>query len=164
LIARRVAAAGFLDKDAAYTCGILHDIGRVALAVIQPKEYSNLLAKHEGSPQSILESERQLFGWDHCETGQRMIGDWKLPEDFDAVVSEHHETIGGDGGWGMGELVKVSCRMADVLGFPAFQGCEKAEFAALIEELPQRERSRFCMDRITLAAEIAEGIHAIEAV
>jgi putative nucleotidyltransferase with HDIG domain len=163
LIAERVAAAGFLDKDTAYTCGILHDIGRVALAVIQPKEYSELLAKHKGSPDSILEGERQLFGWDHCETGRRMIGDWKLPEDFEAVVSEHHAGPGG-GAWGMSELVKVSCRMADVLGFAAFPNCEKAEFAVLLEELPERERSSLGMDRAILAAEIADGIHAIEAV
>jgi len=162
LIAERVAAAGFLDKDTAYTSGILHDIGRVALAVIQPKEYSILLSKHKGSPESILEGEKQLFGWDHCETGRRVIGDWKLPEEFEAVVSEHHETTGG--AWGMSELVKVSCRMADVLGFPAFQGCEKGEFEALVQELPERERIRFCRDRMTLAAEIADGIHAIEAV
>ena len=64
----------------------------------------------------------------------------------------------------MGELVKVSCRMADVLGFPAFPGCETAEYEALTDELPERERSRFCMDRKTLAAEISDGIHAIEAV
>jgi putative nucleotidyltransferase with HDIG domain len=164
LIAERVAAAGFLDKDTAYTSGILHDIGRVALAVIQPKEYSNLLAKRKGSPESILEGERELFGWDHCETGRRMIGDWKLPDDFEAVVSEHHEAAGGCGAWGMGELVKVSCKMADVVGFPAFPGCEKTEFDELIDELPERERSRFCMDRMTLAAEIADGIHAIESV
>ena len=164
LIAERVAAAGFLDKDTAYTSGILHDIGRVALAVIQPKEYSNLLSKHKGSPESILEGERELFGWDHCETGRRMIGDWKLPDEFEAVVSKHHDASGGCNGWGMGELMKVSCRMADVLGFPAFNGCEREEFEILIEELPERERSRFCMDGETLAAEIADGIHAIEAV
>lgn len=163
LIAQRVAAAGFLDKDAAYTSGILHDIGRVALAVIQPKEYSNLLATHRGSPESILEGEKLLFGWDHCETGRRLIWEWELSADFEAVVSEHHATAGG-GPWGMSELIKISCRMADVLGFPAFHGCERAEFEVLVEGLPERERSRFCKDRKMLAAEIADGIHAMEAV
>jgi HD-like signal output (HDOD) protein len=170
LISQRVAAAGFLDKDTAYTSGILHDIGRVALAVIQPKEYSNLLATHRGTPESILEGEKQLFGWDHCETGRRLIWEWELPADFEAVVSEHHRTV-GDGGplgvnapWGMSELVKMSCRMADALGFPAFHGCERTEFDAIIEELPERERKRFCKDRRMLAMEIADGIHAIEVV
>jgi HD-like signal output (HDOD) protein len=164
LIAERVAAAGFLDKDTAYTSGILHDIGRVALAVIQPKEYSSLLEKHNGPPESILDGEWELFGWDHCETGRRLVADWSLPPELEPVVSEHHETVGGEAAWGMGELIKVSCRLADALGFPSFHGCERAEFDALMDALPMRERSRFCKDRQTLAAEIADGIHAIEAV
>ena len=73
VIAERLASVGFLDKDTAYTSGILHDIGRIALAVIQPKEYSNLLGTHQGTPGSILEGERQLFGWDHCETGSNSL-------------------------------------------------------------------------------------------
>ena len=73
LISERMATAGFLDKDTAYTSGILHDIGRVALAVIEPKAYGRLLEEHKGTPESILERERELFGWNHCETGRRLI-------------------------------------------------------------------------------------------
>lgn len=164
LICERMAAAGFLDKDTAYTSGILHDIGRVALAVIEPKEYGRLLEEHRGTPQSILELERDLFGWNHCETGRRLVDEWNLPEGLGAVVSEHHREREGTAGWGMGELVKVSCRMADVLGFPAFSGCEAPEFEALLNELPERERRGICLEYRTLAAEIAAGVHAIESV
>ena len=164
LIAERIAAAGFEDKDTAYTAGILHDIGRVALAVIQPQEYSHLLATHHGEAESILEGERQLFGWDHCETGRRLVEEWKLPEELLPVVAEHHDAKCGGHALGLGELIKLSCRMADVLGFPAFRGCECGEFDALVEELPERERGRFCVDLVTLKAEISDGIHAIEAV
>ena len=163
LIAERVAAAGYQDKDTAYTSGILHDIGRVALAVIQPQEYSNLLTTHRGKPESILEEERQLFGWDHCETGRRLVEEWKLPDELLPVVAEHHDARCDAGAWGLSELVKFSCRIADVLGFPAFHGCECAEFDVLVDELPDRERSRFCIDRATLKAQVSDGIHAIEA-
>jgi HD-like signal output (HDOD) protein len=163
LISERVAAVGFLDKHTAYTSGILHDIGRVALAVIQPKEYSNLLTTQKGSPESVLDGEKQLFGWDHCEMGRRLIWEWQLPVDFEAVVSEHHAAASDKRNWGLSELVKVSCRMADALGFPAFHGCDRAEFDVLIDELPERERSRFGHNRKTLAAEIADSVHAIEA-
>lgn len=162
LLSERMAAAGFLDKDTAYTAGILHDIGRVALAVIEPKEYGRLLDEHKGTPESILVREEELLGWDHCETGRRLIHEWKLPEGFEAVVSEHHQGRSGGAAWGMSELVKVSCRMADVLGFPAFKGCDREEFEALLKELPERERKGFCQIYETLAAEIAEGVHAIE--
>jgi len=164
VISERVAAAGFLDRDTAYTSGMLHDIGRVALAVIEPKEYSNLLSIHKGSAESILEGEKQLFGWDHCEMGRMLVRDWELPADLEPVVAEHHAPAGDKPAWGMRELVKVSCRMADVLGFPAFHGCERGEFNALVEELPERERGRFCGDRKMLAEEVTHGVHAIEVV
>ncbi len=164
IIAGRLASSGFLDKDTAYTSGIMHDIGRIALAVIQPKEYANLLATHKGSPESILERERLLFGWDHCETGQQLILDWKLPAEFEGIVSEHHCAKRTDGAWGMAELVKVSCRMADTAGFPAFAGCEATVYPELLDELPARERRLFFPDVESLAAEIIKSIHAIELV
>jgi HD-like signal output (HDOD) protein len=164
VIGARLASMGLLDKDTAYTSGILHDIGRIALAVIQPKEYANLLAAHHGTPESILEGERQLFGWDHCETGQRLIADWKLPEDFDVVVSEHHCAKRTDGAWGMSELIKVSCRMADAAGFPAFPGCETTPYGELLAEVPARERRLFFADVETLTQEVAKSIHAMEMV
>lgn len=164
LIAERLASAGFLDKDTAYTSGILHDIGRVALAVLQPKDYGNLLATHKGSPASILEDERHLFGWDHCETGKQLVADWKLPSDFEAIVSEHHCAREQGRKWGMTELTQVSCRMADAVGFSAFHGCETTPFEELLDELPVRERTSFCANLETLTAEITESIHAIESV
>lgn len=164
IIAERLASAGSLDKDTAYTSGILHDIGRIALAVIQPKEYANLLGIHHGTPASILEGERQLFGWDHCETGKQLIADWKLPSEFDAIASEHHCAKSTDGAWGMVELVKISCRLADAAGFPAFPGCELTEYAELLGELPARERGLFSTSLEMLASDVADSIHAIELV
>lgn len=163
LIAQRIAATGFLDREAAYTSGILHDVGRFALAVIQPDDYGQLLATHRGSPQSILEGERELFGWDHCETGRQLIADWKLPEEFQAVVAEHHCVRSRKAPWGLGELVKLSCRLADTAGFPAFAGCATVAYEELLAELPERERGAFNLSLKTLSDQVSEGVHAVEA-
>jgi putative nucleotidyltransferase with HDIG domain len=164
LIARELAAAGFMDKDLAYTAGILHDVGRFALGVIRPKEYAAMLGAHRGSAAGMLKAERELFGWDHCETGRKLIVDWKLPSDFEAIVSEHHGPRRADGCWSMAELIKVSCGMADAAGFPAFEGCEAAAFGDLLESLPARERGMFHFDVDSLAQTIAAGIQAVESV
>jgi putative nucleotidyltransferase with HDIG domain len=164
IIAEQLASAGSLDKDIAYTSGILHDIGRMALAVIQPREYAALLETHQGSSVSILQGERELFGWDHCETGLRLIGDWKLPSDFAAVVSGHHSARQEDRAWNMAELVKVSCRMADAAGYPAFPGCEVTPYPELLNELPPQERELFYSDVETLTGEVASCILGIESI
>ncbi len=164
IVAQRLAQNSFIDKDSAFTAGILHDVGRMGLAVIQPAAYAELLEKHRGTSETMLEAERELFGWDHCETGRQLVGDWKLPEELEAVVSRHHEPRRGDGAWDETELIKVSCHMASSIGFAAFQGCQARPFSELVEELPTREHRRLQLDPEALKKEVADGIHAIESV
>lgn len=161
LIAEQLASAGFMDKDTAYTCGVLHDIGRLALAAVRAKEYAVLLGGHTGSPTSILKAEHDLFGLDHCAIGHLLISEWKLPADFDAIVTDHHEPRLPDAQWSMPELINVSCRMADAAGYPAFAGCECVEYGSLLEELPARERRLFYPDVESLQAEINKRISAV---
>lgn len=164
MIAQKLAAGGLVDEYTAYTAGILHDIGRIALTVIQPKDYAALLESHSGPAGSILESERGLFGWDHCEAGQRLLAGWKLPAEFEEVVLGHHTPRRTDGAWGLSELVKMSCAIADTAGFPAFAGCEFATYSELLERLPARERRLFYPEAGQLTKDIAAGISAIETV
>ncbi len=164
IIAQRIAEAGSIDRDMAYTSGILHDIGRMALAVIQPKGYAELMEKHHGAAASMLEAEREMFGWNHCEVGRQLIGDWELPKNFEAVVADHHSDRRADGAWDLAELVKVSCAMASAVGFAAFSGCEAASYANMLDKLPERERSAFHPDAETLKNDVAKSIEAIESV
>ena len=164
MIAQRIASAGFIDKDMAFTSGILHDVGRIALAVLQPKAYAELLESHRGPSASILELERGLFGLDHCETGRQLIADWKLPENFEAVVADHLSARRTDGTWDVSELVKISCAMATAVGYAAFPGCVPDAYTKLPELLPDRERRLFNADAETLHRDVEEAIHAIESV
>jgi hypothetical protein len=151
-----------MDKDEAYTGGIMHEIGRFALAVLRPKEYAALLETHCGSAASILEPERQLFGVDHCEAGLQLVADWNLPRSFGAFVGHREPAMEPGSSWRMGDLVHMSCRMADAAGFIAFAGCEVTPYEELLGELPERERSLFQPDVMTLALEVGNAINAIE--
>jgi len=162
LIAEQIAAAGLLDKDIAFTNGMMHDIGRLALAVVRPKEYAQLLASHSGSPASILEGERELFGWDHCEAGRQLIADWRLPREFGSIVGDHHSLRPGGEIREMAELTRLSCRMADAAGFPAFPGCLVTPYQDLLEELPAHERRIFASGLEPLARDIEQKIDVME--
>ena len=163
IVADRLAAHGPLDKEIAYTAGILHDIGRAALAVVQPREYAELLARHRGTAESMLEEERVLFGLDHCETGLRLIDSWHLPSEFKAAVAHHHGAADPGSQWNIAALVRVACRMADAVGYPAFAGCACTSYPELLAELPEEARAGLHSDGTAFAAEIAEAIHSIEA-
>jgi HD-like signal output (HDOD) protein len=162
LIAQQLARAGLMPSSEAYTAGILHDMGRLALAVISAQEYATLLETHSGSAGSVLEAERDLFGFDHCEAGRHLIRDWKLPSNFESVVADHHSTRHKGDPWCMPDLINVSCRMADSIGFAVFQGCERIPYADLLEELPERERKTFCADVDILTFEVSSKINGVE--
>lgn len=164
IVAEQLAAAGFMDKDTAYTSGILHDIGRLALAVLRPDEYAGLLGKHHGTAASILDMETELFGCDHCQAGRHVVAEWKLPVEFETIVCDHHHDRRPDGAWTMAELIKTSCRLADAAGFPAFPGCEVAPFADLQNEMPERERRAFHPDLESLVKKVTARINALEVI
>jgi HD-like signal output (HDOD) protein len=163
LIAQQIASAGFMDREIAFTAGILHGIGLLALAVVRPAEYIELLGTHIGTSESILERERAIFGIDHCELGQKLVGDWQLPEDFALVMSGPLPPRPGDASWNMPQIVALSCRMADTAGFAVFSACHAAPYEELLNELPTRERTLFHSDVETLAFEVAKKIAALEA-
>jgi HD-like signal output (HDOD) protein len=162
LIAQGLAVAGSMSKDTAYTAGVMHDIGRLALAVIRPKEYAALILAHSGSPGSMLKCEHDLFGFDHCEAGRQLIADWKLPAEFQAIVSDHHSAHHKEGPWRLPDLIKMSCRMADTIGFSTFPGCEVTPYADLLGEMPEPGRGTFHADMESLAFEVSTKINALE--
>jgi hypothetical protein len=47
----------------------MHDVGRLALTVVESLQYSNLLLAAEENALDILDEERKLFGMDHCQAG-----------------------------------------------------------------------------------------------
>lgn len=161
-ITEQIASAGTMDRNFAYTAGVLHCIGRLALAVVRPQEYIHLLGTHIGSLESMLERERALFGTDHAEIGRKLIADWQLPDEFDAVVSSHRTPRRNDDPWGMQQIVSLGCRMANTAGYAPFPACHVAPFDELLLELPAREKKLFHTDIETLAFEVSKKIAAFE--
>jgi HD-like signal output (HDOD) protein len=104
------------SRDRAYTAGLLHDLGRLALLVKYPHEYANLLAVVVENPFDLLESERAMFDVDHCEAGSYLAKAWKFPPEIAEVAAAHHELpVAGEPD--MLNLVRSGALIAGWLGF-----------------------------------------------
>jgi putative nucleotidyltransferase with HDIG domain len=161
LISEKLAAAGHMDKDTAYTAGLIHDIGRLGLAALQPQPYAKFLEGTAQTPCDVLHCEREMFGLDHCEAGKHLIEAWNLPESLSEVVSRHHEPRH----WGEDDplaVVHLGCALADSLGFPAAHGINPREYSDLIAEVPENERGRFPVKAEEMTYAIAGQINVIE--
>ncbi len=73
----------------AFTAGLLHDIGRLAMAAADPDRYANVVTQARAGL-DISSVERELFGEDHTTFGYRVAADWLLPNDVAEVILDHH--------------------------------------------------------------------------
>jgi putative nucleotidyltransferase with HDIG domain len=161
VVAEMLARVGMLESDVAYTAGLLHDIGRLALVAGYPAMYANFLAKVETQPSDALQCERDLFGVDHCQQGRLLVSIWKLPEMFSDIASRHHDAaVAGDPA--MLSIVRHSCAMADVLGFSVVCPLHPKTYQEILDEIPERERRQIASDPSEVAHYIADKINAIE--
>lgn len=82
---------GITAAEEAFTCGLLSDVGSLALASLYPKEYAAVIDATRDVPRSQrIELEKQQLGTDHNELCAALLEDWRLPKLFvDAVL--HHE-------------------------------------------------------------------------
>jgi putative nucleotidyltransferase with HDIG domain len=160
IIAERRAKWSFRDKDFAYTAGILHDIGRIALATVMPGSYARVIERGADQPQDLLESERELCGIDHCQAGRSLVTAWNLPEEFLDITACHHDPKTRLPG--TASLIPASCALADALGFAAILCRSPRSYANILAEFPEPTRKRFPSDAEALAFEIANEIKLIE--
>ena len=162
IIAERSADWSLLDKEFAYTGGILHDIGRVALATVMPDPYARVVERGADWPLDVLQSEIELCGIDHCRAGRSLVTAWNLPEPFLDITGCHH--IPDMRLPGAASLVAPSCAMADALGFTVVQCRSTRSYGEIVAEFPARARGRFPGEGDEFAADIANEIKLIDSV
>ncbi|MCH7904866.1 MAG: HDOD domain-containing protein [Armatimonadetes bacterium] len=78
------------DPDAAFTAGLLHDIGKVALNVWIGSKLKAIVYYAEREGIAFDAAERRILGFDHTEVGEYLGRNWNLPEDIVAAIRYHH--------------------------------------------------------------------------
>ncbi len=91
IIAEKLAAMTGRAKPAtAYTAGLLHDIGKVVLdqyvAAVHPLFYRQLADETA----DLCQAEKNLFGLDHTQVGNRLARKWSFPHSLADVICHHH--------------------------------------------------------------------------
>jgi putative nucleotidyltransferase with HDIG domain len=76
--------------DDAFMAGMLHDIGKLILAVNMPERFAEAaqLARQGDIP--MWKAELEVFGTTHAEVGAHLLGLWGLPDPIVEAVAFHH--------------------------------------------------------------------------
>ncbi|MCD0463484.1 HDOD domain-containing protein [Roseiconus lacunae] len=79
---------GFEGEE--FTAGLLHDFGRLLLAVAAPEDFAEADPMSFEEESEFLSRERQVLGIDHCQFGAWFAEYNKLPRSLVAVIELHH--------------------------------------------------------------------------
>jgi len=142
ILSERLARTCGVDREIAYTAGLLRDIGRLALLVKYPHPYADMLFVTQEHGFDLLATERDLFDVDHCQAGDWLIEKMQLPPELREVAARHHEDLDGKP-FGLVQLVHVADLMSEALGFGVLNLAELPSFEGVLQQLPEPVRRRF---------------------
>jgi len=86
----------YVDQDLAFTCGIIHNMGAMVIALCYPEE--NKFIEQEILKGALrLELERNTLGFTHAEAGAALADYWQLPAELcNAIRCQYQPEKAGD--------------------------------------------------------------------
>jgi HD-like signal output (HDOD) protein len=87
LMAQRVSVE---FQEGAFAAGLLHDLGRLLIAMTLPEEYGKIMGSYDAGGGTMYECERTVIGMDHAEVSVMALIAWNLPRPIRAAVRYHH--------------------------------------------------------------------------
>lgn len=89
LLAQRVQVE---YPEGAFVAGLLHDTGRLLIAMALPQEHARILERYAAGGLTMVECEKEVLGFTHAELSADALKHWKLPEEIQIAVRDHHSS------------------------------------------------------------------------
>ena len=133
---------GVAKPEEAYICGLLCEVGMLALASVHSARYGEILNATAGASfDELREAEFEAFDIDHATVVECMLADWGLPSTFGEAIGgfSRHRRIGESPALveGLADLL----RLADTIGSALLLG-ETSPVRRLREVGEQLDRTR----------------------
>ncbi|HEY9099484.1 MAG TPA: HDOD domain-containing protein [Thiobacillus sp.] len=95
------------DHGMAFTAGLLHNLGALLLGHFAPELWQSFGDDASEGIESRFQHEKAVFGFDHCELGADIAGDWHFP-DMICLAIRLHAQPSGKPGEGLADLVHIA--------------------------------------------------------
>jgi putative nucleotidyltransferase with HDIG domain len=127
------------SSSAAYTAGLLHDIGKVVLDQYITGADPMLYREFQGRQSEIIDVEIRVLGMDHTRVGELLARNWSLPAALTDAIRFHHQPEASLNNVPLTTIVYL----ADLLMSRFHSGLELARMGtdSLTDHLSQRDLS-----------------------
>ncbi len=117
--AKRIAAAtGFKDAEQAFVGGVLHDIGKLVLLMVDADAYRQVQNLKKRDALCDHDAERRVVNTDHTEIGVLLMEKWKMPASARACVKFHHQADMAGEDRHLAEIIAYADHLSHLHGSP----------------------------------------------
>ena len=89
-IAQTIRTDPVIDPQLAFSAGLLHDIGKLAIDEVMPKSFERVVIEAKAAGAAAADIERKYLGIDHCIVGKRLAEKWGLDPQIVLAIWLHH--------------------------------------------------------------------------
>lgn len=130
---------GKQEIDKGIIGGLLQDIGKVILNMIDRKKYVEVLKEFLETKQDIRKIEIEKFGVDHTTIGYLACKLWKLPEFIERIIYERHISVDKRSTYGI--LITIANCLVRKADFGLYTEIHDKELKECIEFLEVNEEN-----------------------
>lgn len=126
-----------LPLDDLFTCGFLHDIGKLMMIETEGKAYIDLMQQY--GPEEFYLQERKVYGFDHAVLAAHVLRAWNIPEPVPKVVAYHHEIVHAYDQASTVAAMAHTLHLADMLSYALV----RSDAAVAIQSVAQSESASY---------------------
>jgi HD-like signal output (HDOD) protein len=125
--------------EGAFVAGLLHDVGRLLIALALTEEYGRILQLHETEGKALVICEMEVTGLTHPELSAKALEIWNLPEPIQNAVRYHHDPASDPSAKGgeviLSRVLDAANQYVNSMGVSILKKCPDVADATLVESL-----------------------------
>jgi putative nucleotidyltransferase with HDIG domain len=148
VLMRAIRPQDFGLCELAFSAGLLHDIGKMVMYLQSPQKSQAVMKNGGQGGEHELQTERELFGFDHAAVGGALAERWKMPPEIYRAIAHHHEPTQFEDPLHLVEVIHV----ADALSYHALSE-DSENFSAPRIEPGVFDRAGLALEQMSQYAE-----------
>jgi len=161
IIAKQLAMqnARIIDHEAFFTAGLLHDIGWLVLAKVNPGSYVQIIQLAKTENRDVMQVEAEKLGVTHIDVGVALLDKWGIPGLIIECIRKHHETDHNGPLAVESSIISLANQLSRLdLSEEAREEDDEEEevISAALATIPNWEKSKCTSEQIAIACRLAD--------
>ncbi len=159
IIGRQLAMqnACVIDHEAFFTAGLLHDIGWLVIAKVNPGSYIQITELARTENKDVIQVETEKLGVSHIDVGVALLDKWGIPGLITQCVKRHHDND-HNGQIAVETSIVYLANKLSRLDLSNIDEEEEEEdvVAGILSTIPNWEKSKCTSEQIAIACRLAD--------